>query len=66
MEGKTLPLDYGKIDCGIIGASTDGDQQLVLQQRVLLGNIVDEGGGVDFDTSTHQQWRSPMRVRNYL
>ena len=38
------------------------------EQRILLGNIVDEGGGggVDKNAPSHQQWRSPMRVRIYL
>ena len=37
------------------------------EQRILLGNIVDEGGGgVDKIPPSHQQWRSPMRVRKYL
>ena len=34
------------------------------EERILVGNIVDEGGGVAKDTSYHQQWRSPTRVRD--
>ena len=36
------------------------------EQRLLLGNIVDEGGGVDKNPQYNQQWRSPMRVSKYL
>ena len=38
----------------VVNHSTD-------QQRLVLGNVVDEGGG-DEKISSHNHWRSPMRV----
>ena len=47
---------------GLLASSGVDTMNHSTEQRLLLGNVVDEGGGPENIASIHQQRRSPMRV----